>query len=84
MAHRIQQIRFDKSAGPFRRALQYAFYDWTREMPKSKRLITWVGYLMQGYAIYALWTRSLTWPLMWPKGTLLYASVWLAVRGRRA
>jgi serine phosphatase RsbU (regulator of sigma subunit) len=77
MAHRIQQVRFDKSAGPFRRALQYAFYDWTREMPKSKRLITWVGYLMQGYAVYALWMRSLAWPLMWPKGTLLYASVWL-------
>jgi sigma-B regulation protein RsbU (phosphoserine phosphatase) len=77
MAVRIQQVRFDKSAGPFRRALQYASYDWTREMPKSKRFITWVGYLMQGYAFWALWTRTLAWPLMWPKGTLLYASVWL-------
>jgi sigma-B regulation protein RsbU (phosphoserine phosphatase) len=77
MAVRIQQVRFDKSAGPFRRALQYASYDWTREMPKSKRFITWVGYLMQGYAFWALWTRTLAWPLMWPKGTLLYASVCL-------
>ena len=77
MPSRIQQARLDKSAGPFRRALRYAYYDWTREMPKSKRVITWVGYLMQGYAVYALWTRSLVWPVMWPKGILLYASVWL-------
>jgi serine phosphatase RsbU (regulator of sigma subunit) len=75
MAFRIQHARLDKSAGPFRRALQYAYYDWTREMPKSKRLITWVGYLMQGYAVYALWMRSLVWPMVWPKGILLYASV---------
>ena len=77
MPFRIQQLRLDKSAGPFRRALQYACYDWTREMPKSKRLVTWAGILMQGYAIYALWSRSLVWPVMWPKGILLYASVWL-------
>src|SRR5271166_1872243 len=32
---------------------------------------------MLQYAIYALWTRSLVWPLMWPKGIPLYASVWL-------
>ncbi|HME07517.1 MAG TPA: PP2C family protein-serine/threonine phosphatase [Bryobacteraceae bacterium] len=57
--------------------LQYAFYDWTREMPRSKRLLTWLGILLQGYAIYALWTRSLVWPLMWPKGIPLYVSVWL-------
>jgi len=73
----IQIVRLDKSAGPFRRTLEYAFYDWTREMSKSKRVIAWGGILMQGYAFYALWTRSLVWPLMWPKGTLLYASVWL-------
>jgi phosphoserine phosphatase RsbU/P len=77
MAYRIQDVRLDSSAGPFRRALQYAFYDWTREMPKSKRLITWVGILMQGYAAYALWTRSLVWPVVWPKGILLYPIVWL-------
>lgn len=77
MPFRIQQVRLDKSAGPFRRALQYALYDWTREMPRSKRLITWAGHLMQGYAFYALWTRSLVWPLMWPEGIPLYASVLL-------
>src|SRR5271166_995412 len=32
---------------------------------------------MLQYAIYALWTRSLVWPLMWPKGIPLYVSVWL-------
>jgi len=77
MPFRIQQVRLDKFAGPFRRALQYAYYDWTREMPRSKRFITWVGHLMQGYAFYALLTRSLAWPLMWPEGIPLYASVLL-------
>jgi len=77
MAYRIQDVRLDKPAGAFRRALQYASYDWTREMPKSKRVITWVGYLMQGYAFWALLTRSLVWPAMWPNGIFLYASVWL-------
>jgi sigma-B regulation protein RsbU (phosphoserine phosphatase) len=46
-------------------------------MPKSKRLITWAGILIQGYAIYAGLTRSLIWPLMWPNGMHLYLSVWL-------
>jgi len=77
MAYRIQDVRLDTSASPFRRALQYAFYDWTRELPRSKRLIIWVAILLQGYAIYALWTRSLVWPVMWPKGILLYPIVWL-------
>lgn len=77
MPYRIQQMELARSSDPFRRALRYAYYDWTREMPKSKRLITWAGHLMQGYAFYALWTRSLVWPLMWPEGIPLYASVLL-------
>jgi serine phosphatase RsbU (regulator of sigma subunit) len=72
-----RQATLDKLAGPIRRMRQYAFYDWTREMPRSKRLITWAGFLIQGYAVYSLWTRSLIWPVMWPKGILLYASVWV-------
>src|SRR6202022_541572 len=48
------------------RAIQYAFYDFTREMPRTKRIITWVAILIQGYAIYALAVRSFVWPLMWP------------------
>ena len=71
------QPGLDSSAGPFHRALQYAYYDWTREMPKSKRVITWVGHLLQGYAFYALWARSLVWPVMWPHGIALYGSVFL-------
>src|SRR5271167_1579280 len=77
MPFRIQQVRLDPSAGPFRRVVQYWFYDWTREMPRSKRLITWVGILIQGYAVYALWSRSLVWPMIWPKGLVLYLIVWL-------
>jgi len=46
-------------------------------MPKSKRVITWVGLLIQGYALYAGITHSLVWPLIWPKGPVLYPIVWL-------
>jgi len=54
------------SARDVRRALYYALYDWTREMPRFKRFITWAGILIQGYAIYAGFARSLVWPLIWP------------------
>ena len=77
MPSRMQSQKLDKSTGPFRRALQYAHYDWTREMPRSKRVIYWAGYLMQGYAVYCIFTRSLVWPVIWPHGILLYVSVWL-------
>ncbi len=74
------QIRFgkpDPSATGIRRAFYYAFYDWTQELPRSKRVLTWAGILVQGYAIYAGVTRSLIWPIMWPHGLELIASVWL-------
>ena len=71
----MEQPRLDKNAGPLRRALQYAYYDWTREMPTSKRVITWAGILMQGYAVWSFISRSLVWPVMWPHGILLYGSV---------
>ncbi|HVO98520.1 MAG TPA: PP2C family protein-serine/threonine phosphatase [Bryobacteraceae bacterium] len=77
MPFRAFQARLERFTRPLRRALQYARYDWTREMPKWKRVITWVGILMQGYAVYCIFTRSLVWPVMWPHGMLLYASVWL-------
>ncbi len=41
-------------------------------MPKSKRRMTWIGYLIQGYAIYCLWTRSLVWPVMWPNPVIVF------------
>ena len=77
MPSRVQRPKLDKRTGPFRRALQYARYDWTREMPRSKRVIYWAGYLVQGYAVYCILTRSLVWPVIWPHGILLYVSVWL-------
>lgn len=43
----IFQVQLDKSAGTFRRALQYAFYNWRRDMPRSKRLVTLAGFLIQ-------------------------------------
>jgi serine phosphatase RsbU (regulator of sigma subunit) len=60
-------MQLDKSAGPLLRAIQYAFYDFTREMPRTKRIITWVAILIQAYAIYALAVRSFVWPFMWPR-----------------
>jgi serine phosphatase RsbU (regulator of sigma subunit) len=65
------------SANPILRGLHYAFYDWTREMPKQRRVLVWTGILIQGYAIYAGFSRSLIWPLIWPTGPSLLASVWL-------
>ena len=59
------------------RLIQDAFYDWTREMSRSKRVLTWVGVLLQGYAFCAAITRSLIWPYAWPRGALLVFSVWL-------
>ena len=46
-------------------------------MTRSKRVITWAGLLLQGYAVYAIWTRSLVWPVMWPRGMALYGIVFL-------
>src|ERR1035441_1208151 len=77
MPRRVVQARLDNSTSLFRRVLYYVFYDWTREMPKSKRLITWAGILIQGYAIYAGFSRSLIWPWIWPKGFILYPTVLL-------
>lgn len=56
--------------------LRYAFYDWTREMPPRRRVIAVAGVLLQGYAFWALMSRSLIWPIMWPSKAPLYAVVW--------
>jgi serine phosphatase RsbU (regulator of sigma subunit) len=53
-------------AASISRGLQYAFYDFTKEMPRNKRILAWAAILVQGYAIYALVTRSFVWPIMWP------------------
>lgn len=43
----IFQVNLDQSASPLRRALQYAFHDWTEDMSWSRRLLTLVGLLIQ-------------------------------------
>ena len=73
MRTEIRQAVRDRFARPFRRRRLYSVYAWSREMPRSKRLITWAGLLLQGYAIYSLCMRSLIWPKIWPEGRLLYA-----------
>jgi serine phosphatase RsbU (regulator of sigma subunit) len=56
-------------------AVSNAFHDWKRDMSPSARAILWIGILIQGYAIYAAISRSLVWPLMWPTGIPLFASI---------
>ena len=75
MPFRLNSMKLDRSAGPFRRSLQYAFYDWTREMPRSKRIITYVGIVLQGYAFYF----TLTWAFILPKW--LYSNLLVLPRG---
>jgi hypothetical protein len=73
---RIQPISLDRLGRSVRRALQYAFYDWTRDMSRSKRVLTWMGLLFQAYALYAATSQSLVWPKTWPRDVLLMDSVW--------
>lgn len=44
-------------------------------MPRSRRAVTWLGIFLQGFAIYAGFTRSLVWPVIWPKGVALFPVV---------
>ena len=66
-----------RSAAVLRGALHGTTYDWTREMPRPKRIMTRVGILIQGFAIYAGFTRSLIWPLIWPRLAVLVPTVLL-------
>jgi len=61
MPYRLSTVKLDKSAGPIRHALQYAFYDWASEMPRSKRILTYAGAVLQGYAFYftLMWAARL-------------------------
>ena len=58
-----------------RRALAYAVYDWTREMPAATRALAIAGMLIQGYAIWSGISRSLIWPAIWPPGAWLFIAV---------
>ena len=58
--------------------LQYAFFDWTRDMPRSKRFITWVAILIQGYAVWFVLSRSQLWVFMVRENKLVrYLGVFL-------
>ena len=77
-----------KRAASIARGLQYGFYDFTREMSRTKRIITWTAILVQGYMIYALVTRSFAWPIMWPStrvvftvGIVLFYSAYTLMNG---
>ena len=72
MPPRDPKARPNASPERVRRAHPYALDSWILEMPRSKRIYTWIGHLLQGYAIYCLWTRSLVWPLMWPNKILVF------------
>ncbi len=59
------------------RTLRYAFHDWTREISKPKRFLAFAAVSCQGYALFALWARSLIWPWNWPSEQVLYPCIWL-------
>jgi hypothetical protein len=71
------QSRLRLAGRGLKRAIRFATYDWTRELPLSLRVITMIGMGIQGYAIWAALSRSLIWPIMWPSGAILYATILL-------
>ena len=73
MSLRSIVVKFGRWPASISRGLQYGFYDFTREMPRTKRILTWAAILVQGYAIYALVTRSFVWPIMWPGPRYVFA-----------
>jgi DNA-binding transcriptional LysR family regulator len=54
MYFRIVPVTLDKSASPFRHALQYAFYDWTRDMPRRRRIVATLGLLLRAAVLSGL------------------------------
>jgi serine phosphatase RsbU (regulator of sigma subunit) len=74
---RASQSWLQPSVAALKRAVRFATYDWTREMPPARRVITMIGMGIQGYAIWAGLSRSLVWPIMWPQGFILFPIVLL-------
>jgi serine phosphatase RsbU (regulator of sigma subunit) len=63
---------------------QYAFYDWASEMPTSKRILTYLGIVLQGYAFYftLMWAFVLpqwlnSYFFVLPRGPLSYVLVFV-------
>lgn len=81
-------VKSRRRAASIVRGLQYGFSDFTREMPRTKRVIAWIAILVQGYAIFALVSRSFVWPIMWPRplyvfiiGIILFYSAYTLMNG---
>ena len=72
-----RQWRLWSAGRGLKNAIRFATYDWTRELPMSLRVITMIGMGIQGYAIWAALSGSLVWPIMWPSGVILYATILL-------
>jgi sigma-B regulation protein RsbU (phosphoserine phosphatase) len=70
-------LQLSLAGSRLKRAIRFATYDWTREMPLPLRVITMIGMGIQGYAIWAALSGSLVWPIMWPSGVILYAAILL-------
>ncbi len=61
----FSRVKLDKSDGPLRRALKYPFYDWAGEMPTSKRILMYIGIVLQGYAFYFTLMWAIRLPESW-------------------
>ena len=70
MSPYARQSQLSLAGSGLKRAIRFATYDWTRELPFSLRVITMIGMGIQGYAIWAALSRSLVWPIMWPSGVI--------------
>ena len=77
MVFRTSNAGLHRAVASAWRVVHYAFHDWTREMTSPRRFVTIAGLVLQGYAFYALFTRSLVWPLIWPRGPALYVGIGL-------
>ncbi len=71
MRNKFRQAVLNRFAGRLRRRRPYSVYAWSREMPRSKRLIAWAGLLFQMSAIVFLCMRSLRWPMSRQEAVLL-------------
>ena len=45
-------VKARQICGPHSPRAAVRFYDWASEMPRSKRIITYVGIVLRGYAFY--------------------------------
>jgi serine phosphatase RsbU (regulator of sigma subunit) len=71
MRNKIRRAVLDMFGRPLRRKGLYSVYDWSREMPRSKRLISWAAMLLQVSAVLFVCVRSLEWPMSLQEGRLL-------------